>query len=129
MPWDELIEYQKFLDTGREKSGGFETPAKVEKMAIKLLGFSQNPEDLKIVEGIGPKIETILKNGGIKTWAQLGATSIDRLNELLTAAGDRYKLAKPNTWPKQAQMAASGEWSALKAYQDYLDKGIDPKDK
>ncbi|GAB5553315.1 MAG: hypothetical protein Sapg2KO_29060 [Saprospiraceae bacterium] len=127
--WDELIEYQKFLDTGREKSGDFETPAKIEKMAIKLLGFSQNPEDLKIVEGIGPKIETILKDGGIKTWSDLGAASIDRIQELLTAAGDRYKLAKPKTWPKQAQMAADGEWSALKEYQDYLDKGVDPKDK
>lgn len=127
--WDELIEYQKFLDTGREKAGDFETPAKIEKMAIKLLGFSQNPQDLKIVEGVGPKIETILKDGGIKTWSDLGAASVDRIQALLTAAGDRYKLAKPKTWPKQAQMAADGEWSALKEYQDYLDKGVDPKDK
>lgn len=125
--WDELIEYQKFLDGGREKTGDFENPAKVEKMAMKILGFSQNPEDLKIIEGIGPKIEDILKKAGLKTWADLAVTSVARLKDILGAAGDRYKLAKPDTWPKQAGMAAAGNWSELKEYQDYLDKGVDPK--
>jgi predicted flap endonuclease-1-like 5' DNA nuclease len=125
--WAELIEYQKFLDGGREKTGDFENPAKVEKMAMKMLGFSQNPEDLKIIEGIGPKIEDILKKAGVKTWSDLAGTSVDRLQDILGAAGDRYKLAKPDTWPKQAGMAAAGNWSDLKEYQDYLDKGVDPK--
>ncbi len=124
--WEELIKYQKFLDTGRETSGDFETPAKVEKMAMKLLGFSQNPEDLKIVEGIGPKIEGLLKDAGINTWTDLAGTSVDRIKEVLTAAGDRYKLAKPDTWPKQAGLAAEGKWGELQEYQDYLDKGVDP---
>jgi hypothetical protein len=44
----------------------------------------------------------------------------------LAAAGDRYKLAKPNTWPKQAGLAAAGKWGELQEYQDYLDKGVDP---
>lgn len=125
--WAELIEFQKFLDGGREKTGDFASPSKVEKMAMKKLGFSQNPEDLKIVEGIGPKIEGILKNEGIQTWADLAATPVNRLQQILANAGDRYKLAKPNTWPKQAEMAAKGEWGNLKEYQDYLDKGVDPK--
>lgn len=125
--WAELIEYQKFLDGGREKTGDFENPAKVEKMAMKILGFSQNPEDLKIIEGIGPKIEGILKEAGIKTWSDLAKTSVARIKEVLVKAGDRYKLAKPNTWPKQAKLAADGNWGELKEYQDYLDKGVDPK--
>lgn len=124
--WGELIELQKFLDTGRENTGDFETPSKVEKMAIKILGFSQNPEDLKIVEGIGPKIEGILKAEGVNTWSDLAGTSVGRLKEILAAAGDRYKLAKPNTWPKQAGLAAAGKWGELQEYQDYLDKGVDP---
>ncbi|HKK77773.1 MAG TPA: helix-hairpin-helix domain-containing protein [Saprospiraceae bacterium] len=125
--WAELIEYQKFLDGGREKTGDFENPSKVEKMAMKILGFSKNPEDLKIIEGIGPKIEGILKEAGIKTWSDLAGTPIARIKEVLANAGDRYKLAKPNTWPKQAKLAADGHWGELKEYQDYLDKGVDPK--
>ena len=127
--WAELVEYQKFLDTGVATSGDFDTPSKIEQMAIKLLGFSQNPEDLKVIEGIGPKIEIILKEGGIKTWADLAASSVERLNELLTAAGDRYNLANPGTWPRQAEMAAKCQWGKLKEYQDYLDKGVDPNQK
>ena len=30
--WKELVEYQRFLDTGRETTGDFDTPSKVEKL-------------------------------------------------------------------------------------------------
>lgn len=125
--WDELVEYQKFLDTGREKAGDFENPSKVETLAMKLMGFrSNNPEDLKIVEGIGPKIEELLKNSGIKTWADLAAASLERIQAVLDTAGDRYRLADPQTWPKQAGLAAEGKWAELKEYQNFLDGGKNP---
>lgn len=124
--WDELIEYQKFLDTGVETKGDFETPSKVQKMIVKLLGYSTNPEDLKVVEGIGPKIEGLLKDAGIKNWSDLAVATTDRLKEVLAAAGDRYKLANPSTWAKQAGLAAEAKWDELRAYQDYLDGGKDP---
>ncbi len=79
--------------------------------------------DLKIVEGIGPKIEGIFNDGGIKTWAQLAATSASKLKSLLDAAGPRYQMHNPTTWPKQADMANKGKWSELKTYQDKLDGG------
>lgn len=82
-----------------------------------------NPEDLKIVEGIGPKIEQLLKNGGIKTWRDLAGTSVDRLKSILDAAGDRYRIHDPGTWPEQAQLAADGDWEKLKEYQDFLEGG------
>ena len=50
-----------------------------------------NPEDLKVVEGIGPKIEQLLKNDGIKTWRDLANANVDRLKGILDAAGDRYR--------------------------------------
>ncbi len=82
-----------------------------------------NPEDLKIVEGVGPKIEQLLKNGGVKTWRDLAGTSVDRLKSILDAAGDRYRIHDPSTWPEQAQLAADGDWEKLKEYQDFLDGG------
>ena len=84
-------------------------------------------EDLKIVEGIGPKIEEILQGVGIKTWDQLAKTSATQLSSILLAAGSRYKSHNPSTWPKQAQMAAAGQWDELKAWQDELDGGVDRK--
>jgi len=123
--WDELIEFQKFLDGGREDAGDFDTPSKVEKMAMKIWGFSNNPQDLKIIEGIGPKIEQLLKAGDISNWQQLADTSVERLQEILDAAGDNYDLAKPDTWPRQAEMAAAGNWEGLADYQEKLKGGRD----
>lgn len=125
--WDELIEYQKFLDTGRDDKGNSNTPSKVEKLAQKRLGFSRKAEDLQIVEGIGPKIESILKAAGINNRAELGAASVERLKEILTEAGDRYRLADPTTWPRQAELAAQENWRALREYQEFLDGGKAPK--
>ena len=124
--WEELVKYQKFLDSGRDNKGSMESPSKIEKMAMKILGFSNNPEDLKIVEGIGPKIEQLLKNAGVNNWAELANTPIDRLKSILADAGERYRLADPSTWPKQANLAAEGKWSDLNEYQEYLDGGKEP---
>ncbi|PHI21199.1 hypothetical protein CEQ90_04040 [Lewinellaceae bacterium SD302] len=122
--WDELIRYQKFTDGGRETTGDFATPSKFEKLAAKKMGFSStNPNDLKVVEGIGPKIEGLFKDAGVNTWSELAATSTERMQEILTAAGDRYRLANPATWAQQAQLAASGEWEKLSALQAQLRGG------
>lgn len=124
--WSALIEYQRFLDGGKETEGDFDSASKAEDMALKALGFSNNPEDLKIVEGIGPKIEELLKAEGVNTWDDLSNTPVSRLYEILGSAGDNFRLAKPATWPRQAGLAADGRWDELKAYQDFLDKGSNP---
>lgn len=123
--WDELIRYQKFTDGGRETVGDFQTDSKFEKLAAKKLGFSSsNPNDLKVVEGIGPKIEGLLKADGINTWADLAASEESRLRRILDDAGSRYKLAQPRTWAQQAGLAAAGDWSGLKALQEDLKGGV-----
>jgi large subunit ribosomal protein L27 len=76
--------------------------------------------DLKIIEGVGPKIEQLLKDGGIETWEDLAKTSVDRLKEILEAAGARYQVHDPSTWPAQAKFAAEGKFEELKEYQDML---------
>ncbi len=123
--WEELIKYQKFLDGGKEGTGTMDSDSKIEKMSLKILGFSSNPEDLKIVEGIGPKIEQLLKDAGINDWQSLADTEVGRLWEILKAAGDKFKLAQPDTWPQQAALAAAGQWSKLNELQDRLQGGID----
>jgi predicted flap endonuclease-1-like 5' DNA nuclease len=80
-------------------------------------------DDLKIVEGIGPKIEELCNNAGIYTFAELAATSPDKLKGILDAAGSRFQMHDPTTWPEQSALARDGKWDELKKWQDELNKG------
>ena len=82
-----------------------------------------SPDDLKKIEGIGPKIEEHLNAAGILTFAQLSETPVERVKEILEAAGPRFTMHDPSTWGKQAALAADGKWDELKAWQDVLDGG------
>ncbi len=81
------------------------------------------PDDLKIVEGIGPKIEKLLNNEGILTFAQLAIASPERIKEILVAAGTRFQMHDPTTWPQQSALARDGKFDELKTWQDELNKG------
>ncbi len=84
-------------------------------------------DDLKVIEGIGPKIERLLFSKGITTYGQLAATSVQQLKDILTEAGPRYAMHDPGTWSAQALLAANGEWENLKAYQEFLHGGKRPE--
>lgn len=89
-------------------------------------GFGNySQDDLKIVEGIGPKIETLLNNSGINTWKILSETEPSTIRGILQAAGRRYRLAVPESWPLQARFADAGEWNRLRQFQDKL-RDFDP---
>jgi len=77
--------------------------AKVEKKVV-----AKN-DDLKVIEGIGPKMATILNEAGIVTFKQLATTKVATLREILAAAGPRYKMHNPSNWAKQAKLAAAGK--------------------
>jgi large subunit ribosomal protein L27 len=100
-------------------------PAADKKAAAPKKDKAPKLDDLKIIEGVGPKIETLLKDGGINTWAELAAAPVDRLKEILEAAGPRYQIHDPSTWPAQSKFAAEGKWDELKEYQEMLLGGRD----
>lgn len=80
-------------------------------------------DDLKIIEGIGPKIADLLAQNGVTTFAALAATPAAKLREMLLAAGQRFAVSDPTTWPEQAELAAKGDMDALKALQAQLKGG------
>ncbi|MCI5057495.1 MAG: polysulfide reductase NrfD [Flavobacteriales bacterium] len=80
-------------------------------------------DDLTKIEGIGPKINEILNTNGILNFLQLSQTDTTKIKEILVAAGPRYQIHDPATWPKQASLAAEGKWEELKEWQDKLDGG------
>lgn len=89
-------------------------------------GTPPSPDDLKIIEGIGPKIELLLQEGGIGNWRQLAETSAERLSKILHDAGPRFQMHDPGSWPAQARLADEGQWRKLKEYQDHLQGGREP---
>ncbi len=80
------------------------------------------PDDLERIEGIGPKIETILNAAGIRTFRRLAQTPVDRLRDILQEAG-LARLASPDTWAQQAELAAREDWEGLEAFQASLKGG------
>lgn len=80
-------------------------------------------EDLKVIEGIGPKIEQLLKEAGINTWHDLAGTDLERLQAILADAGERYRIHDPSTWSQQALLAANAKWEDLQQMQDELKGG------
>ncbi len=98
-----------------------ETPPVPESRAETMPAAPATPDDLKIIEGIGPKIEKMLNVAGISTFAALASTEVSRLAAILSAAN--LRIADPTTWPEQARLAAGGKMEELQAYQDQLKGG------
>ena len=60
---------------------------------------------------------------GISTFMELSKRDPDKIKAVLANAGGRFKSHDPTTWPRQAKMAAAGQWDELKKWQDELDGG------
>ena len=82
------------------------------------LGKNIKHNDLKLIEGIGPKIENLFHNHGVNTWLKLADLNVAECREVLMTGGDRYRLHDPASWPMQARMAAEGKWKDLARWQD-----------
>jgi len=80
-------------------------------------------DDLKKIEGIGPKIASILISKNIDTFKKLSEAPVNILENILKNAGPRFSMHKPNSWPNQAKLAYGGKWNELKQLQDKLDGG------
>jgi predicted flap endonuclease-1-like 5' DNA nuclease len=92
--------------------------------AKEILGFKVIEDDLKIVEGIGPKISDILKRRGITTWKALSGADPKLLKQyLLEDGGELYRINIPDTWPHQARLAHEGKWDELSILQKTLTGG------
>jgi predicted flap endonuclease-1-like 5' DNA nuclease len=77
--------------------------AGVEAVAPPRAAEALAPDDLQRIEGIGPKISGLLQAAGITTFAQLTASDVGRLEQIVREAG--ITIADPTTWPEQARLA------------------------
>ncbi len=80
------------------------------------------PDDFKIIEGIGPKIADILAEAGINTYDQLANSEVADLERIVRVEAG-IRVANPASWPQQAAFAAAGDWSGLEEMQHQLIAG------
>ena len=78
-------------------------------------------DDLKVIEGIGPRAEAVLHDAAIDSFERLAAMRPGRIETILREAGGR--MANPRSWPRQAALAAEGRWDELRGLQARLDRG------
>ena len=91
-----------------------------EKPAKTKAPLKTKADDLKKIEGIGPKIASTLVEAGIDTFAKLAKANTEKIAEIISDVRGNHV---PDTWPKQAELAAEGKWDELKKWQDELDGG------
>jgi large subunit ribosomal protein L21 len=108
-----------------------ETPAKENKAEKAPVAEAKAPkakaskkgDDLKLIEGVGPKAAEVLVAAGIDTFAKLAKTSAEKVKEILDAAEAKVQHLDPTTWAQQAQLAADGKMDELQKLQDELNGG------
>ncbi len=99
--------------------------ASINLVAAKAAGFSiKNADDLTVIEGIGPKINDLFKDAGLKTFAQVAKATVPQMRAVLDKGGSRFRIANPSTWAQQAALANSNKWAELKKLQDELSAGL-----
>jgi predicted flap endonuclease-1-like 5' DNA nuclease len=84
--------------------------------AKKIIGKKIIADDLTVIEGIGPKIARLCAGIGVTTWSQLAETEVEVLQSMLDAAGSRFQMHKPASWPQQAALLDTGQWAEFKAF-------------
>ena len=100
------------------------TPEKTSKRVAGTRRRGRTPDDLKIIEGIGPKMEEALRNAGVKTFRKMSTMTPEAIKDILVKASTRYGIAQTETWPEQAKLASSKDFEALKTLQDSLNRGV-----
>ncbi|TDD78503.1 50S ribosomal protein L21 [Flavobacterium caseinilyticum] len=109
---------------GISASGDKKAAPKAEKVTeAKAPKAAKKADDLKLIEGVGPKAAEALVEAGITTFSKLAKTSADAVKAILVASESQLSHLDPTTWAQQAQLAADGKMDELKKLQDELNGG------
>jgi len=89
-----------------KKTPAVKAPTKkvVAKKTVAKKVISKN-DDLKVIKGIGPKMETVLNAAGITSFEALTKASVSNLEKILADAGMNAKMYDLSTWATQAKTA------------------------
>jgi predicted flap endonuclease-1-like 5' DNA nuclease len=78
----------------------------------------KSADDLKLIVGIGAKVEVLLHNANVLTFKQLSKMKAPEIQMLLVYGGSHFARLNAASWPKQAKYAAQGKWEKMQlAYE------------
>ena len=98
-----------------QKSSGAKAAGPKAKAAPASATPAAKPDDFTQLTGIGPRISTLLADGGVTTYAELQHLSSEELREIITSGG-ALPPSSLDSWPMQASYAAKGDWNGLADY-------------
>ena len=107
--WQGLMKY----NNRREAGHGGATKSKAAKPKA-----AAPPDDLTQLKGIGPRISSILSDGGVTTYDELEHTDPSELRKLIAASG-ALPPSSLDSWPTQASYASRGDWQGLASYNSH----------
>ena len=123
---EEKAEAEKAAAAEAAKAEKEEADAKTEEATKEDKKESGEKDDLTKIEGIGPKIDSVLAENGITTFAQLADAKDEDTQEMIKDVRGNHQAG---TWNEQAALARDGKWDELKTLQDALDGGkVDSKE-
>lgn len=86
----------------------------------------QQHDDLKIIEGIWPKVEELLFENNITTFTQLAEMSAEEISSILIPYWGNFASMNTDTWSEQALLAKEGKREELEILKKILDNGKRP---
>lgn len=98
-PHPDTIASSRMIDVGAARAAGFNL---------------RHADDLTVIDGIGPKIEDQLRANGVESFVKIAGLSADELLDILARGGASFRFANPESWPRQASLAAQNRWKELK---------------
>ena len=98
----------------KKKTTAKKTTAK--KVIVKKVVIEKTDvkDDLKVIKGIGPVLETSLNDLGITAYEQLAKMTIKDITSVLAGAGINTKIYDLSGWKAQAKLALKGDMEAVK---------------
>ena len=118
-----MILKEQILSTEKTKTSNLDDGTISKSSKNRGQSSGELKDDLRKIEGIGPKIQELLNNAGINSFQELSESSRDQIKALLNEAGPQFRMHEPESWPHQAKLAANEEWKELEKYQDFLISG------
>ncbi len=105
--WRGLAKYNQKGATGKASAP--------KPKAAPAVAAPAKPDDLTQLSGIGPRIASLLAEGGVTTYSELQHMSSEELREIITSGG-ALPPSSLDSWPTQASYAAKGDWNGLADY-------------
>lgn len=126
----EKIATKSFPEPKEEEELASVIPSSINKLVEQEVEFTiASGDDLTRIEGIGPKVQDILKDVGIKTFRDIATTPLYKIKEHLQNAGPTFNMIDASTWTEQALLAAEGRWDELELRQEELIGGREVEQK